>query len=720
MKTGRWRVRKISGEVEAFDGAKIKDAIFLAAQEAGGSDEKLSGKLAAATVAYLLTQYGNRGEISTRDIGDGVERVLIEQRHVQTAKTYILNRDRKREEYEAKIRLGVKDDWGMSLNSLVVMKHKYLHQRQERDLETPGEALARVAKALAKPEKREQRKFWEEQFFQLMLKRRMLPAGRTLANAGTVNNQLANCFVMPFPDDIEGIFEVVKESSILKKNGGGVGFSFSKVRPKGDLVMTTSGGAAGPVALMGILDHASQIFLQAGGRRSGNMITLAVNHPDIFEFIACKETGNTLPNVNYSIEMTDQFMRAVEADRDFALVNPKNGEVVQRVSAVSIMEHAARMAWKRGDPGVIFIDRINEANPTPKVGRLETVNLCGEQPLLPYEACNLGSINLVAHLRPTRGKQSTIGDYRFDWTKLTETVAVAVRMLDNVIEVGTYPLAKIDQVVKQNRKIGLGIMGWADTLVRLGIAYNSAEARALAGKVMGRIQKTAEATSERLAKERGSFANFEGSSWEGRGYKRMRNATLTTIAPTGSLSMVAGVSGGIEPLFALAYSRKAMGNLELPEVNADLVLALKRANGVFSNQLLAEIGRQGSIQNLTQIPIEIRRVFVTAMDIGPSDHVLMQAAWQKYTDNAVSKTINLPARATVAEVMAVFLQAWRQKCKGITVYRDQSRVGQVLTVGKKTGGKREKGRVCPECGGRLAMVEGCETCNQCGFGKCSV
>jgi ribonucleoside-diphosphate reductase alpha chain len=736
-----WQVVKIDGETETYDQAKVADSIFLAAQEAGGTDQSLAKSLAGHVLTYLHLQFGRQQQISTRDIGDAVERILIEHHHVATAKAYILNRDKKREVYEAKIRLGVKDDVGMSVNSLVVMRNKYLRKPQATshkpqaggEYETPRQAFARVAKALAGAEKSQSlRMTWESRFMSVMATRRMLPAGRTLANAGTVNNQLANCFVMPFPDDIGEIFEVVKESSILKKNGGAVGFSFSQVRPKGDVVATTSGGAAGPVALMGILDHASEIFTQAGGRRSGNMVTLSMSHPDIYEFIGCKESGTNLPNINYSLEVSDAFMKAVERDEEWNLINPRNGEVTQTVSAVSLFEYAARMAWKRGDPGMIFIDEINKYNPTPHVGRLNTVNLCGEQPLLDYEACNLGSINLAAHVVPSKGKQSTIGDYTFDFKLLDETTAVGVRMLDNVVSVCSYPLEKIDRQVKGNRKIGLGIMGWADALIKLGIPYQSEEARTLAQKVMKRIQKVAEESSVALGKEKGSFPNFPGSRWEKKGYSHFRNATLTTIAPTGSLSMVAGCSGGVEPVFALAFFRKAMGNYELPEVNDDLMVALKRANGVYSEQLVADIARLGSVQSLGEVPDNIRKVFVTAMDIAPEDHVLMQAAFQKYTDNAVSKTINLPASASVDDVMDAFTLAWKTKCKGITVYRDKSRDWQVLNVGTSNQKPvtRQKNSMkkyplndvsaCPECGGNLMMVEGCSTCQNCSFSACSV
>lgn len=723
-----WSVIKIKGQREGYDEAKVADAIFLAAQDVGGTDKKLAIKLAGQVTKYLSEQFGRKKEISTRDIGDAVERVLMESHHIRTAKAYILNRDKKREEFEAKIRLGVVDDVGLSLNSLVVMKNKYL-----RDEETPAEAFQRVARALAAVEPhsaKARRGEWEEKFYQVMKSRKFLPGGRTLANAGTVNNQLANCFVLPFPDDIVGIFDVVKESSILKKNGGGVGFSFKEIRQKGDRVTTTSGKACGPVALMSILNDASDIFVQAGGRRSGNMVTLPVTHPDVFEFISCKESGTNLPHINFSLAVTDAFMRAVEADGDWKLISPRTGEVIQTVSARSILEQAARLAWKNGDPGVIFVDTINRDNPTPQVGRLDTVNLCGEQPLLPYEACNLGSVNLAAHLKPSKGRQSTVGDYVIDWKELKETVRIGVRLLDNVVSVCTYPIDKIDAVVKANRKVGLGVMGWADVLVKMGMVYGSDESLRLAEKVMKTIQQTAWQTSEALGKEKGNFPNFKGSLWEKRGYKHFRNATTTTIAPTGSISMVAGASYGIEPLFALAYFKKAMGGYELPELNKDLIVALKRYNRVYSQGLIETVAARGSIQAIEEIPEEIRRVFVTAMDIGPEAHVRMQAAFQKYTDNAVSKTINMTAGASVEDVLQAYILAWKLKCKGITVYRDKSRTEQVLNVGKttaktvfetkKTAKTVFAKEVCPECGGSLQLAEGCASCASCGYSRCSV
>lgn len=756
LKKVSWVVVKLDNELEEYSQEKVADVIFLTAQDVGGTDSALAKDLAKKVTFYLQLQFGRMKHISTRDVGDAVERVLIENHHIRTAKAYILNRDKKREEYEAKIRLGVKDDVGMGLNTLLIMKNKYLLKDDEGEvIETPRQAFERVAKALSQSEKgKRAQKEWYEKFLEVMVERRMLPGGRTLANAGTVNNQLANCFVIPFEDDIEAIFESVKDSSILKKNGGGVGFSFSKIRPKGDEVKTTSGSASGPVALMAILDHASGIFMQAGGRRSGNMVTLSVSHPDIFEFIACKESGANLPNINYSVEITNNFMRAVVNDEEWDLVNPRTSEVTQSVLARSVMDQMVRMAWKTGDPGLIFVDEINKYNPTPHVGRLETVNLCGEQPLLSHEACNLGSVNLANHLIAIKGKQSTVGDYEIDWDALEDTVCIGVRMLDNVVDVCTYPLEKIDKVVKGNRKIGLGVMGWADVLIRLGIPYNDPKAMRLARKMMRFVRDAAWETSNKLGSERGSFPNFRGSIWEKRGYKYFRNATVTTIAPTGSLSMAAGCSSGVEPHFALAYYRKSMGEYELPEVNEDLVNALKRSNGVYSSELMSLVAKYGSVQDIDLVPENLRQVFVTAMDIDADSHVRMQAAFQQFTDNAVSKTINLPAEATVDDVVEAFISAWELKCKGITIYRDKSRDVQVLNVGDGSGKqkvKKAKSKLrarrpvsikgdklkdlsmktaagsavssddaCPECGGKLMMQEGCMTCASCSYSACSV
>ncbi len=721
----RIKVLKRSGKVELLEVQKIADSIFLAAQDVGGTDYDLSRELANEVVLKLKQHFGRLGRVSSVEIGDMVERVLLEKSHYKTAKAYIINREKKRQIEARKRALGVHDDLGLSYGALLVAKEKYLLKDSRGEpLESIRGIFERSAKLVAGVEKRGVRKKWQKKFLEMMLERRFLPGGRTLANAGTKNNQLANCFVMPMPDDIEGIFESLKKSSILKKYGGGVGFNFGHIRPKGDMVSTTSGSACGPIALMQLINDASDIYLQAGKRRSGNMVVLPVSHPDIMEFIHCKESGNNLEHINYSIALTKKFLRAVKKNQEWKLINPRTGKVVRTILARTILEEAARMAWKRGDPGVIFLDRINQDNPTPQVAPIESVNLCGEQPLLNYEACNLGSINLAKFVEIPR--HSWWGK-KIMWEELAATVKLAVRFLDNVIEVSQYPLEEVAATVRSNRKVGLGVMGWADMLVKLGVPYDSKEALRLARKVMKFIQKIGWEASEELAKERGSFPNFKGSLWEKRGYKHFRNATVTTIAPTGSISILAEASSGIEPYFALAYKRKSLDGLELPEINRDLIKAIKYENGLYSDELIDEIAMVGRVRGMKRLPKKIKDVFVTAMEIRPEFHVEMLAAFQKYTDNAVSKTINLPQSASVDEVMRVFLLAGELGCKGLTVYRDGSRDGQVLEVGVKKSqnyGKKLKsfinktGDKCPNCGGKLIIEEGCKKCYGCGYSVC--
>jgi ribonucleoside-diphosphate reductase alpha chain len=719
------KVIKRSDKEQMLEVGKIADSIFLAAQDVGGTDDKLSQKLAKEVVERIEKHYGRIKKVTSAEIGDMVERVLLEATHYKTAKAYILNREKKRVVEASKRALGVNDDVGLSLNALTVAKEKYLKRDGEGEVvETVGGMFERTAKFLVKSEKPAMRKIWQDKFATVMKEQRFMPGGRTLANAGTANNQLANCFVMPMPDDIEGIFESLKESSILKKYGGGVGFTFGHIRPKGDTVSTTSGAAAGPVALMQLINDASDIYLQAGKRRSGNMVTLPITHPDIIDFIHCKESGYNFPHINFSIAITNKFIEAVKSNSEWELINPRTGLVTSKVSARGLMEEAARMAWKNGDPGLIFIDEIEKYNPTPHVGPLETVNLCGEQPLLSYEACNLGSINLAVHVSGTNG------DSKIDYKKLEETVRIATRMLDDVVSVCEYPLKKVADTVHGNRKIGLGVMGWADMLVKLHVAYDSEKALKLAEEVMAFVQKIGHDESSKLGKEKGNFPNFKGSMWQKKGYKHFRNATVTTIAPTGTISMMAGASSGIEPHFALAYFRKSMGQFNLPEVNSDLVKAIKHVNGLYSTDLMDEIARTGSVKKLEVIPAKIRETFVTAMDINPETHVRMLAAFQKYTDNAVSKTINLPAEATVEDVMNVYMMAAELKCKGITVYRDKSRGEQVLNVGKSTPPAAVRSatvtqlhsvtasEACPECGNKLALEEGCKKCYGCGYSVC--
>ena len=730
-----WQVKKRSGELQVYAAEKIAKSIYRAQKNIGKEDWLEAKKISKLMVKELEGRFRREKILGTDEIGDVVERVLIDNKLYDIVRAYIIAREKQRQEAKAEKGLGVVDDVGLSYSSIVVIRDKYLlKDKLGRVKETPRECFQRVAKTLAKVEKSKQkRELWEERFFEVMRKLRFLPGGRTLANAGTVNNQLANCFVMPMPDSVEGIFESVKESSILKKNGGGVGFSFSRIRPKGDQVATTSGTAAGPVAFMRVVNEASEILQQAGGRRSGNMVVLHVTHPDIFEFITAKEDENQLAHINFSVGATDKFMKAVKKDKPWELINPRTGEVSNTVSARSIFELATSYAWRNGDPGMIFLDRINKDNPTPEVGVLEAVNLCGEQPLLNYEACNLGSINLKMHVKKRKDKKGK-AVVEVDWRKLKRTVRTGVRLLDNVVSVCQYPLPQIAKVVGKNRKIGLGVMGWADMLVRLGLAYDSPQALKLAEKVMKFITQTAWQASKKLGKEKGSFKNFKGSLWQKRGFKSMRNATLTTIAPTGSIAMVANCSYGIEPHFALAFYKEAFGGMRLPEINDDLLEVLRNEGIDLTNGLLDQIASQGSLERMKKVPKKIKKIFVTAHDLEPSDHVKMQAAFQKQTDNAVSKTINLRADARVEEVARAFMLAWESGCKGITVYRDTSRSVQVLNVGyekKKPVSKKVKeprlklrkikaSDKCSQCGEKMLKAEGCLTCPGCAFSVCSL
>lgn len=491
----------------------------------------------------------------------------------------------------------------------------------------------------------------------------------TLMNAGTDIGQLSACFVLPVDDSIEEIFNALKYMALIHKSGGGTGFSFSKLRPRGDVVKSTMGVASGPVSFMKIFDVATDVIKQGGRRRGANMGILRVDHPDIIEFITAKEKEGVLTNFNISVAVTDEFMDAVENNKYYSLINPRNGNVVRRVRAKDIFDLIAIAAWKTGDPGLIFIDEINRKNPTPHVGIIEATNPCGEVPLLPYESCNLGSINL----------SKMIEDGEIDWDKLRQTVRTAVHFLDNVIDANKYPIPQIEKATKANRKIGLGVMGFAEMLIKLGIPYNSEEAVAAAEKIMSFISKEARRKSVELGEERGSFPNFPGSIWDKMGYKAMRNATVTSIAPTGTISIIAGTSSGIEPLFAVAFIRNVMGT-QLFEINP-IFEQISKERGFYGMDLIAKIARTGSVQELSEIPSDIKQLFVTALEIAPEWHVRIQAAFQKYTDNAVAKTVNLPPYATVDDVRKIFMMAWKLKCKGITVYRYGSRAEQVLTIG---------------------------------------
>lgn len=548
----------------------------------------------------------------------------------------------------------------LSENARKVLQARYLLKNEDGEvIESPEEMFSRIASAIAGVEERygEDPRKWADRFHSLLSELRFLPNSPAIMNAGKPLGQLAACFVLPVEDSMTSIFETLKNAALILQSGGGTGFSFSRLRPRADLVRSTGGIASGPVSFMKIYDTATDIIKQGGARRGANMGILRVDHPDIVEFIRVKKDAAELANFNISVAVTDAFMAELSRDGCYELVNPRSGKVAGRAKARTVFDEIVASAWETGDPGMIFLDRINRDNPTPRLGDFESTNPCGEQPLLPYEACVLGSLNLARYLRN--------GDLDFD--ALGNDVALAVRFLDDTIDANSYPMPAIESMHKGNRKIGLGVMGWADLLIRLGIPYNDPRAFALAGTVMKFIRDRSRAASAALAEQRGVFPNFPGSIYDAPGMPRVRNATTTTIAPTGTLATIADCSSGIEPLFALAYKRLVL-DTEMVEVNREF-LETAKSRGFYSDALVEAVKRTGTVQGLAEVPELYRALFRTALEIPPADHIEMQRAFQRFTDNAVSKTVNLPEEATREDVAKVFLLAYEKECKGVTLFR---------------------------------------------------
>lgn len=575
----------------------------------------------------------------------------------------------------------------LSDNAIKVLEKRYLSKDENGSLLENVEGMfRRVAHAVAQADadycKASELKVIEAEFFNMMADLEFLPNSPTLMNAGRPLGQLSACFVLPVEDTMEGIFESIKNAALIHKSGGGTGFSFSRLRPKGATVNSTGGVASGPISFMKVFNAATEAVKQGGTRRGANMGMLRVDHPDILEFITAKRDNADITNFNISVAITEEFMKAVEQNREYNLIDPHNKKPVGSLKAREVFDTIVEMSWNNGEPGIIFIDRLNKDNITPELGAIESTNPCGEQPLLPYEACNLGSVNLSLMLKNSGGKPEV------DFDKLGIIVDKAVHFLDNVIDVNKYPLPEIEEMTRGTRKIGLGVMGWADLLCKLNIPYSSQKATTLAEKVMYFIQERSRKASIALAEKKGVFPYYDKSIYKELGVK-VRNATTTTIAPTGTLSIIAGVSSGIEPLFAISYIRNVMDNDELIEVNP-LFKQIAMIDGFYSDDLMRRIAKKGTIKDFPEIPRSVQNVFVTAHDISPEWHIKMQAAFQKYTDNAVSKTVNLCHDATKEDVKAVFQQAYKMYCKGVTLYRDGSRDMQVLNIGKVAGKEEPK------------------------------
>lgn len=675
----------------------------------------------------------------------------------------------------------VEEKLNLSENAKKVLERRYLKRDKDGNCtETPADMFRRVAMAIASGDLKFGKSQADvdklaERFYDFITKCYFMPNSPTLMNAGRELGQLAACFVLPVEDSLEGIFETVKNTALIHKSGGGTGFSFSRLRPKNSVVKSTMGVSSGPVSFMEVFNAATEAVKQGGTRRGANMGILRVDHPDILDFINCKSDNNKLNNFNISVAITDKFMEALKKGEDYDLVNPQNNQVVAKLNAKKVFDLIVDGAWRNGEPGIIFIDKMNSDNPTPLVGQIESTNPCGEVPLLAYEACNLGSINL--------GRMVVEGSNgpEIDWKTLADTTRTAIRFLDNVIAVNNYPLPQISEMVQNNRKIGLGVMGWADMLMKMGISYSSEEGIKLASQIMEFIDYESKCESIELSKERGRFNNFKGSIYDGKNflynkYKGksagkisdeqwkeldsqiekfgIRNATTTCIAPTGTISMIASASGGVEPLFGLVFSRLIMDGTEMLEVNPIFKeYAIK--HGFYSESLMKEIAKTGSVAHIAGVPEDAKKIFVTAHDVSPYWHVKMQAAFQLHTDNAVSKTVNFEEHATREDIEQAYILAYENNLKGITVYRNNSRQFQPMNLDAKKseaqveaeksmktvsepekkpeitnpikGSKAEdynptgeiKTVKCPECGNEIQMAEGCFICLKCGYSGCS-
>jgi len=663
---------------------RVAQAVFAAAESMGISDRKLLEKFTEQVSQRLEVAHPFPG---MEELVPRQTKQPVSSSQIRAMVKEILTADEFSPQARSQVISGIK----LSDNALRVLERRYLTKDGEgKVIETPQELFRRVARHIASAEliynPKADVSFYEEAFYQLMESLEFLPNSPTLMNAGHELGQLSACFVLPIKDSMESIFDAVKYTALIHKSGGGTGFSFSRLRPERDRVGSTGGIASGPVSFMRVFDTTTDVIKQGGMRRGANMAILNVEHPDILKFIEAKENPEALTNFNLSVAVTDEFMKAVEKGTDYNLVNPRTGDVVDKLNAREVFDKIVDMAWRTGDPGVVFIDEINRHNPTPELGKIESTNPCGEQPLLPFESCNLGSINLSKMVADKDGQPC------IDYDKLSQRVKLTVRFLDNVIEVNQFPLPEIAEMTKTTRKIGLGVMGFADMLIQLGIPYDSEQGLVAAEEIANFISAEADKTSTELAQERGAFPAFQGSIYDIPDGPRFRNASRTTIAPTGSLSIIANCSSGIEPLFALSYVRHILEGEEFIEVNPYFEEAAKKG-GFYSPDLMKQLAEGKRLKDIEEVPEQIKRLFITAHDISPEWHVKMQAVFQKFTDSAVSKTVNFPNEATPEDVAKVYMLAYQEGLKGITIYRNRSRESQVLTVGE--GVKRAEGKLAP-------------------------
>ena len=673
-----------SARAKSIDQNRIVKAVFAAGEAMGITDRGMLEKFTEQVVERLrLTQPLPGME---KFVAQQIKQSVSESQ-LQAAISEILTADEFSPQARGQVVSGIK----LSQNALRVLEKRYLMKDKEgKVIETPRALFRRVAKHIAKAELIYDAKadvsFWEKIFYKVVADLEFLPNSPTLMNAGRELGQLSACFVIPVDDSMESIFDAVKYTALIHKSGGGTGFSFSRLRPESDRVGSTGGIASGPISFMRTFDVTTDVIKQGGMRRGANMAILNVDHPDILKFITVKGDPNALTNFNLSVAVTDEFMEAVKKGTDYDLINPQSGAVVGKLSAKEVFDKIVEMAWRTGDPGVVFIDEINRHNPTPELGKIESTNPCGEQPLLPFESCNLGSINLSKVVTQQNGEP------KIDYTRLSRIVRLAVHFLDDVIDVNRFPLPQIEERTRATRKIGLGVMGFADMLIQLGISYDSEQGLAIAEEVARFISEEANRASLELGEQRGVFPAFEGSVYDVPDGSRFRNATRTTVAPTGSLSIIANCSSGIEPIFALSYVRHILEGEELVEVNPYFEQVAKD-RGFYSPELMKDLALGGKIRDIEGIPEDVKRIFVTAYDIAPEWHVKMQAAFQKSCDSAVSKTVNFAYEATPEDIANVYMLAYEEKLKGITIYRDRSRESQVLTVGEVA--KEAKGRLVP-------------------------